>query len=76
MDTVQITLNADNRNVIDILRNLLLQMRGVSNVKVEDMGNEFDITATPAYREAMDDIANGRVYHAANAKEMFAQILG
>ena len=75
MDTVQITLNAENKNVVDILRNLLLQMRGISNVTVSS-DKDFNITATPAYREAMDDIANGRVYHAANAKEMFAQILG
>lgn len=76
MDTVQITLNAENRSIIDTLRNLLLQMRGVSNVRVNAVDDEFDITSTPAYREAMEDIANGRVYHAANAKEMFAQILG
>ena len=75
MDSVQITLNADNKNVIDILKSLLLQMRGVSNVHVSS-DDDFDITATPAYQEAMDDIAHGRVYHAANAKEMFAQILG
>ncbi len=75
MDTVQITLNAENKGIVDMLRNLLMQMRGVSNVSVSTTG-DFDITATPAYQEAMDDIANGRVYHAANAKEMFAQILG
>lgn len=58
-----------------MLRSLLMQMRGVSNVSVSTTG-DFDITATPAYQESMDDIANGRVHHAANAKDMFAQILG
>ena len=75
MDSVQITLNAENKNVIEILKSLLLQMRGVSNVRVSS-NNDLDITTTTAYKEAMDDIANGRVYHATNAKEMFAQILG
>ena len=75
MDSVQITLNAENKGIVDMLRNLLMQMRGVSNVSIST-DNDFDITATPAYKEAMEDIANGRVYHAANAKEMFAQILG
>jgi hypothetical protein len=75
MDTVQITLNAENKGIVDMLRNLLMQMRGVSNVSVSTT-DDFDITATTAYQESMDDIANGRVYHAANAKEMFAQILG
>ena len=75
MDSVQITLNAENKGIVDMLRNLLMQMRGVSNVSIST-DNDFDITSTPAYKEAMEDIANGRVYHAANAKEMFAQILG
>ena len=75
MDSVQITLDADNKSIVEMLRNLLLQMRGISNVQVTST-DDFDITDTPAYHESMDDIANGRIYHAANAKEMFAQILG
>ena len=75
MDSVQITLNAENKDIVDMLRSLLMQMRGVSDVSI-CTDDAFDITATPAYQESMDDIANGRVYHAANAKEMFAQILG
>ena len=75
MDSVQITLNAENKGIVDMLRSLLMQMRGVSNVSIST-DDDFDITATPAYQESMDDIANGRVYHAANAKDMFAQILG
>ncbi|MBR1849952.1 MAG: response regulator [Bacteroidales bacterium] len=74
MDTVQITLNAENKGVVEILRSLLLQMKGVSNVSIS-IDNDFDITSTPAYQEAIEDIASGRVYRAANAKEMFAQIL-
>ncbi|MBR1765506.1 MAG: hypothetical protein IJ745_00525 [Bacteroidales bacterium] len=72
MDSVQITLNAENKNVIDVLKSLLLQMRGVSDVRFSS-DDDFDITSTPAYQEAMEDIAHGRIYRAANAKEMFAK---
>ena len=37
---------------------------------------EFDITKTAGYREAMDDVKNGRVYHAESVDDMFKQILG
>ena len=36
----------------------------------------FDITKTAGYREAMDDVKNGRVYHADSVDDMFRQILG
>ena len=37
---------------------------------------EYDITKTAGYREAMDDVKNGRVYHADSVDDMFRQILG
>ena len=36
---------------------------------------EYNPTDNEAYREAIDDIANGRVYSAQSAEEMMAQIL-
>ena len=35
-----------------------------------------DITKTPGYKEAMDDVKHGRVYHADSVDDMFKQILG
>ncbi len=35
-----------------------------------------DITKTAGYKEAMDDIKHGRVYHAESVDDMFKQILG
>ncbi len=35
-----------------------------------------DITKTPGYKEAMDDIKCGRVYKADSIDDMFNQILG
>ena len=36
---------------------------------------EYDPLDNDAYREAMDDVANGRVYSAQSAEDMMAQIL-
>ena len=51
---------------------------GVASVKVQKptAKKEFDITKTAGYREAMDDVKNGRVYHADSVDDMFKQILG
>ena len=51
---------------------------GVASVKVHNanMEKEYDITQTAGYREAMDDVKNGRVYHADSVDNMFKQILG
>lgn len=51
---------------------------GVTSVKVqkEAKPKEYDITKTAGFREAMDDIENGRVYHADSVDDMFKQILG
>ena len=42
----------------------------VHNTKTED------ITKTAGYKEAMDDVKHGRVYHAESVDDMFKQILG
>ena len=76
MNAVQITLSADNESIIDNIKYLLIQLKGVYNVHFAKVENEFDIRETPAYKEAMDDIEHGRVYKASNAKDMFKQILG
>ena len=51
---------------------------GVKSVKVQKTAKEkeCDITKTADYREAMDDVKNGRVYHADSVDDMFKQILG
>ena len=46
-----------------------------AKLKVHKSKNE-DITKTAGYKEAMDDIKHGRVYHAESVDDMFNQILG
>ena len=43
---------------------------GISKPKNED------VTKTAGYKEAMDDLKHGRVYHAESVDDMFKQILG
>ena len=51
---------------------------GVTSVKTQKpaKAKEYDITKTAGYREAMDDVKNGRVYHADSVDDMFKNILG
>ena len=50
---------------------------GVASVKVQKSTPKVDdITKTSHYKKAMDDVKNGRVYHANSVDDMFDQILG
>lgn len=40
------------------------------------VASESDVTKTAGYKEAMQDIQQGRIYHAENVDDMFNQILG
>ena len=52
-------------------------LMGVASVKVQKSAPKIDdITKTAHYKEAMDDVKNGRVYHANSVDDMFKQILG
>ena len=45
------------------------------NVKVQKTSQRVDdITKTAHYKAAMDDVKNGRVYHASSVDDMFKQI--
>lgn len=64
----QVVLNISNKKDLPFMRHLSKKM-GWSYY-------EYSVTDNDAYREAMDDIAAGRVYTAASAEDMVAQILG
>ena len=54
-------------------------LMGVASVKVQKPTASTkvnDITKTAAYREALEDVKHGRVYHAESVDDMFKQILG
>jgi len=49
---------------------------GVASVKVHKTTKkkDYDITKTAGYREAMDDVKNGRVYHYDSLKDFYKEM--
>ena len=72
-----IVLDVTDESLLLQIKKACSLLKGVGSVKVvrSDAGHK-DITKTKGYREAMDDIKNGRVYSADSAEDMFKQILG
>lgn len=68
-----IVLDVTDESLLSQIKKACSLLKGVSSVKVV---KSKDITKTKGYREAMDDIKNGRVYSADSAEDMFKQILG
>ena len=67
-----ILLTITDESLLTQIKNACSLLKGVGEVKV----SRRNITKTKGYKEAMDDIRQGRVYHAENSEEMFQQILG
>ena len=57
-------------------RALSKYLRALGLIKSPGSKDNFDPTDCEAYREAMEDVAEGRVYHAESVEDMMAQILG
>ena len=72
-----IELEVPDDNLVPKVVQACKMLIGVSSVKVQrkEKTKENDITKTEGYREALDDIKNGRVYHADSVDDMFRQIL-
>ena len=68
-----IILNITDESLISQIKNICSMIKGVGDVKVI---KSKDITKTKGYKEALDDIANGRIFCAESAEDMFNQILG
>ena len=71
-------LQIPDESLVQKVKQACKMIVGVTSVKVQKPAKEkeFDITKTAGYREAMDDVQNGRVYHADSVDDMFRQILG
>ena len=68
-----LVLQVPDENMVSKVKQACKMLMGVTSVKVQ---KRYDITKTAGYREAMDDVKNGRVYHADSVEDMFKQILG
>ncbi len=70
-----IVLNVQDESLVSQIKKACQLLKGVVSVKVHKTKSE-DITKTAGYKEAMDDVKHGRVYHAESVDDMFKQILG
>ena len=58
----QILVNIEDMSMLKDIKKAISMLRGVASVKVKRATKkEYDITKTAGYREAMDDVKNGRV---------------
>ena len=73
-----LVLQVPDESLVSKVKQACKMLLGVTSVKVqkEAKAKAYDITKTAGFREAMDDIENGRVYHADSVDDMFKQILG
>jgi uncharacterized short protein YbdD (DUF466 family) len=72
-----IILQIPDESLVSKVKQACEMLVGVTSVKVQKDTNpkEYDITKTAGFREAMDDVEHGRVYHADSVDDMFKQIL-
>lgn len=73
-----LVLQVPDESLVSKVKQACKMLLGVASVKVqkEAKPKKYDITKTAGFREAMDDIKHGRVYHADSVDDMFKQILG
>jgi len=73
-----IVLQVPDESLVSKVKQARKMLMGVASVKVKKPAKtkEYDITKTAGYREAMDDVKHGRVYHADSVDDMFKQFLG
>lgn len=73
-----IVLQVPDENLVTKVKQACKMLKGVASVKVQKPAKprQHDITKTAGYREAMEDVKHGKVYHADSVDDMFQQILG
>ena len=73
-----IVLQVPDESLVSKVKQACRMLMGVASVRIqkEVKPKEYDITKTAGFREAMDDVKHGRIYHAESVDDMFKQILG
>ena len=71
-----IVLDVQDESLLTEIKKACQLLKGVASVKVQRKPKNEDITKTAGYKEAMDDIKHGRVYHADSVDDMIKQIFG
>lgn len=68
-----IVLNVQDESLVSQIKKACQLLKGVVSVKVNKTKNE-DITKTAGYKEAMDDVKNGRVTEYASLKDFYKEM--
>jgi len=66
-------VSVEDASMLSRIKSAIEQLRGVTDVYE---GDSYDPLNCAAYKEAMDDVKNGRVYSSSSVDDMFHQILG
>lgn len=74
-----IVLQVPDESLVAKVKQACKMLMGVTSVKVEHqktkpVEKEFDITKTAGYKEAMDDVRNGRVTEFASVDDYFKKM--
>lgn len=72
-----VVLQVPDESLVSKVKSACKMLIGVASVKVQKSTPKVDdVTKTSHYKKAMDDVKNGRVYHASSVDDIFKQILG
>ena len=74
-----IILQIPDETLVSKVKQACKMLVGVTSVKIQKDAkpkNKKDVTKTAGFREAMEDVKNGRVYQADSVDDMFKKILG
>ncbi|MCR5152194.1 MAG: hypothetical protein K6A98_03435 [Prevotella sp.] len=71
-----LVLQVPDESLVQKVKQACKMLVGVASVKVQKPAKEkvFDITKTAGYREAMDDVKNGRVYQYDSLKDFYKEM--
>ena len=71
-----LVLQVPDESLVTKVKQACKMLMGVTSVKVQKPAKpkEYDITKTAGYREAMDDVKNGRVYHYDSLKDFYKEM--
>ena len=71
----QILVNIEDMSMLKDIKKAISLLKGVASVKVKRATKkEYDITKTAGYREAMDDVKNGRVTTYDSVEDLFQKL--
>ena len=73
-----IILQIPDETLVSKVKQAYKMLVGVTSVKIQKDAKpkNKDVTKTAGFREAMEDVKNGRVYQADSVDDMFKKILG